>query len=82
LGVNSGWTRLERFLATDPRDVGCEGAIEMLDVYAELTLSGQDPEQRLPGVAAHFEACGPCREDLAGLVAALRAAVNQSALSP
>lgn len=70
---SDGWAVLERFLHTDPRDVGCEHALELLHVYAELTVAGEDPEQRLPAVAAHLESCGPCREDLVGLLAAVRA---------
>ena len=76
MNSNSGWTQLERFLSTDPRDAGCEEAMNALHVYAELVASGEDPEQRLPGLSAHFEACGPCREDLAGLLAAVRAALQ------
>jgi len=47
---------LERFLTTDPRDVGCERTMELLDVYAELILAGVDVEQRYPGAAAHLRA--------------------------
>jgi hypothetical protein len=65
--------RLEAFLRTDPRDVGCGGAMEILHVYAELAAA--DPgaaDQRYAGVAAHLRACGPCATDLAGLLEALR----------
>jgi hypothetical protein len=68
----SGWPRLDRFLATDPRDVGCERAMEILHVYVELVLSGADPERTYPGVTAHLRACGPCAEDFDGLLAAAR----------
>ena len=62
-----------RFLTTDPADVGCGEAIRLLDVYADLVHRGEDPEARLPGLAAHFRECGPCAaEDLEGLLAALR----------
>jgi RNA polymerase sigma-70 factor (ECF subfamily) len=67
------WVELERFLATDPRDVGCEAALKILHVYSELFVAGEHPERRFPGVAAHLEACGPCGEDFAGLVAAIGA---------
>ena len=63
---------LDRFLRTDPRDVGCAQAMEMLHVYAELVASGEPAEERYPGIAAHLDACGPCGEDFAGLLAALR----------
>jgi hypothetical protein len=67
--------RLDAFLSTDPRDVGCAQAMEILHVYAELRAD--DPaaaEQRHPGVAAHLRACGPCATDLEGLLELLRSA--------
>lgn len=66
--------RLDRFLRTDPRDVGCESAIEALASYVELIAAGEDAAARYPGVAAHLLACGPCAEDLAGLLAAVTGA--------
>jgi hypothetical protein len=62
---------LERFLRTDPRDVGCDAAIEVLHVYVDLVAAGQAAADRYPGVAAHLAACGPCGEDFAGLLAAV-----------
>ena len=67
----SGYPAFDRFLRTDPRDVGCGEAMEILHVYAELVESGRDPEKMYPGVAAHLRACGPCAEDLQGLLAAI-----------
>ena len=68
----NGWSALDRFLRTDPRDVGCDQAMEMLHVYAELVAAGVLAEQRYPGLAAHLQACGPCGEDFEGLLAAVR----------
>ena len=68
----SGVDRLARFLDTDPRDVGCDEAMELLHVYAELVALDPDAAaERLPGIAAHLAACGPCHEDLVGLLAAV-----------
>jgi hypothetical protein len=69
----SGWSELAGFLGTDPDDVGCERAIEVMHVYVDLVLAGEDPERRLPGVGAHLRACGPCRVDFDGILAAARA---------
>jgi hypothetical protein len=66
-----GWSALDRFLRTDPRDVGCAEAMRMLDLYAELVVSGAPADQQYPGLAAHLRACGPCGEDFEGLLAAL-----------
>jgi hypothetical protein len=63
--------RLERFLRTDPRDVGCDEAMAVLHIYVDLIATGEDAAGRYPGVAAHLAACGPCAEDLTGLLAAV-----------
>jgi hypothetical protein len=70
----TAWSALDRFLQTDPNDVGCEQAMDLLHVYAEQAAA--DPvaaSQRYPGIAAHLAACGPCSEDFDGLLAALAA---------
>ncbi|MEU7936191.1 hypothetical protein ACFYOK_28195 [Microbispora bryophytorum] len=68
----NGWDELDRFLGTDPRDVGCAKAMDLLHVYVELVT--RDPEatrRRYPGIVAHLRACGPCRDDFEGLLAAV-----------
>lgn len=64
-------TALDRFLLTDPQDVGCEQAMEFLHVYVELVAADAAAEERYPGIAAHLKACGPCSEDFTGLLAAI-----------
>jgi hypothetical protein len=66
------WAALERFLTTDPRDVGCEEAMQLLHVYVELMATDRDAAARYPGVGVHLAACGPCDEDFHGLLAAVR----------
>ena len=44
----TGWSALDRFLRTDPRDVGCAQAKEMLHVYVDLIAAGAAPAQRYP----------------------------------
>jgi hypothetical protein len=66
------WPALEQFLNTDPKDVGCAQAMALLHAYAEIVARGEDPEEAYPGVAAHLHACGPCAEDLTGLLEAIR----------
>ena len=65
---------LDALLSVDPRDVGCDAAMEAMAAYAEVVLAGGDPEATHPGVTAHLAACGPCATDLAGLLAAIRSA--------
>ena len=64
-------TALDRFLQTDPEDVGCVEAMEYLHVYVELIAVDAGVQERYPGIAAHLKACGPCSEDFTGLLAAI-----------
>jgi len=63
--------RLDRFLRTDPCDVGCDEAMAVLHIYVDLVAADEDAAERYPGVAAHLLACGPCAEDFAGLLLAV-----------
>lgn len=68
------WTALDRFLQTDPRDVGCDEALRMLHVYVDLLVGDSaGAAQHYAGLIAHLEACGPCSEDFEGLLAAVQA---------
>jgi hypothetical protein len=64
----SDFGALEKFLRTDPRDVGCDQATAVMHIYVDLVAAGEDAASRYPGVAAHLLACGPCGEDFAGLL--------------
>ncbi|WP_432838437.1 hypothetical protein [Dactylosporangium sp. CA-092794] len=64
--------RLDEILRTEPQDAGCVAAMDLLHIYAEMLVD--DPgaaRRRHPEVAAHLRACGPCGEDLEGLLAAI-----------
>lgn len=62
---------IERFLAADPRDAGCDEVMNVLHIYVDLQAAGVDPEERYPGVTAHLAACDACAEDVRGLLAAV-----------
>ena len=65
------WDRFADFLATDPRDIGCDEAVEIVHVYVDLLAQGIHAEDRFPGMAAHIASCGPCAEDVEGLLSAV-----------
>ena len=67
----TGWQALDEFLRTDPRDVGCERAMEVLDVDVVRADGAEAAERRFRGVAGHLRACGPCGEDFGGLLTAI-----------
>jgi hypothetical protein len=63
---------LDRLLDVDPLDAGCDHARHLLHVYAELVQQDDGSAAgRYPEVAAHLAACGPCRQDLEGLLCLL-----------
>ncbi|GAA2056513.1 hypothetical protein GCM10009820_16950 [Leifsonia soli] len=64
-----GW--IERLLAADPRDVGCDSAVAALHVYVDMQANGAGPEEEYPGIAAHIDACDACAQVFAGLSAAV-----------
>ena len=65
----NGPTGVEGLLGAEPDDVdaGCAAGFEVLHQYVEAELSGADPAQDLPGLAAHLRRCPACREDYLGL---------------
>ncbi|MBF9070725.1 hypothetical protein [Streptacidiphilus fuscans] len=74
----SSWPGLDRLLTTDPQDAGCGKAMELLHVYADLAVADPDTAaRRYPDVAAHLRGCGPCAEDLEGLLALVRADLTE-----
>jgi hypothetical protein len=71
----TGWGELDRFLRTDPRDVGCDQALHILHVYVELVLDDASGTEAAPGTRRrpHLLSCGPCAEDYQGLLLAAQA---------
>ena len=66
------WTALERFLDTDPADVGCEQAMDILHVYADLLAAGADAaQQTTPAWRPTWPPAAPAARTSAGLLAAI-----------
>jgi predicted anti-sigma-YlaC factor YlaD len=64
--------RLDKLLHAEDSDPGCAAVQEILDVYVELELAGEDPTRVYPGAASHLESCPACRADHDGLLEAAR----------
>jgi hypothetical protein len=71
--VSDPFDNLDALLRALPGDAGCAAAQEILEIYAELILSGEDPGRVFPGGASHFRSCEACVQDLLGLLQAARA---------
>jgi hypothetical protein len=67
----NGERALYDFVRTDPRDVGCAQAMEMLP--STPTWWPRAPRRRgNTPASAHLRPCGPCGEEIEGLLAAVR----------
>ena len=61
-----------RLLGRGSLDEGCEAGMLVVDRFVEAVLRGDDCVQMFPGMVAHMAGCVACREDIEGLIAALR----------
>ncbi len=64
--------RPRRLLGNARRDSGCDAGFAVMDRYVEAALRGENVERVFPEVVAHLENCTACREDVEGLLAAIR----------
>ncbi len=63
---------LRRLLGNARRDSGCDVGFAVMDRHVEAVLRGENVERVFPEVVAHLENCTACREDVEGLLAAIR----------
>lgn len=68
----NNWHALNELLRTDPRDIGCDLALDALHTYAEMTASGDNPADIFLGLMAHLQSCSACWADHEALLRALR----------
>jgi hypothetical protein len=61
-----------RLLGADSRDAGCDSGFDVVDEYVEAVLRGEDVAKLFPQVVAHLAGCNACREDVEGIIAAVR----------
>jgi hypothetical protein len=60
-------THLDDLLRAEEGDAGCAAGEDILDLYVELELRGEDAATRFPATAIHLRTCPGCQADLAGL---------------
>jgi hypothetical protein len=68
----TGRRQLGELLRAQVGDAGCSAGQDILDVYVELELAGEDPARAFPGAAIHLQSCPGCRADRDGLLEAVR----------
>ena len=64
---------LEKLLGTNEPDPGCDEAGELMDAYCEAVARGEKVSAQFDAFVTHMRNCDACREDMEGLLAALRA---------
>jgi hypothetical protein len=64
--------KLDDLLRASELDRGCDAGAEVIEVYVELELAGEDAESTYPWIAAHLRSCKGCRSDHDGLLEAAR----------
>jgi hypothetical protein len=63
-GAHTLWHKFLRMLSlTRERELTCSEAQALLDVYVDLELAGENPQQVMPDVAQHLRICPECREE-------------------
>lgn len=58
---------LDHLLRAEDGDAGCAAGEDILDLYVELELRGEDPAATFPATAVHLRTCPGCQADHAGL---------------
>ena len=54
---------LDALLGPSEPEVGCDECFDQIDGYVELELAGGDVDGEFPGLRAHLDGCGTCREE-------------------
>jgi len=65
-------TNLDALLGSAYDDPGCDEAGELMDAYCELVSRGERVTAQYDEFLTHMNNCAACREDMEGLLAALR----------
>ena len=54
---------LAQLLGPAGPELTCEECFELLDVYVEAELAGDEADERIPGMRAHLAGCPACAEE-------------------
>ena len=54
---------LARLLGPEGHEIGCDECFELLDIYVDAELCGEDADAQIPGMREHLQGCPACREE-------------------
>jgi hypothetical protein len=56
--------RLLRLIArTEDEEISCSECFELLSIYVDLEVAGDNPDVKVPRFRQHLDQCGVCREE-------------------
>lgn len=61
---------------TQDIELSCDEVLDLLGVYAEMALRGEDVSESLPLVKHHLEMCPDCREEYEALMRILQQEID------
>lgn len=64
---------LKLVVITQEEEIDCGQCFKLLDIFADLTLQGEDAEKYYPMVTHHLKLCAGCREEFEAFMGSLRA---------
>ena len=75
---NSLWqTLLKSALETEDYEINCQECYELLDLYAELVLGEDNPDQIMGMVKQHLNQCNCCSHEFEALMIMIRQAAEK-----
>ena len=48
-------------------EIGCDACFDLIDLYVDAELAGEDADARVPGMRAHLQGCPACHEEYESL---------------
>jgi hypothetical protein len=58
---------LAQFIGTDAPELGCDECFDLVDVYVDTELRGEDADAAIPGMREHLVGCPACAEEYQSL---------------
>jgi hypothetical protein len=68
---------LQMIEKTEDRELSCDEVFDLIDIYVDLEIQGEDVSAILPMVKKHLESCPDCREEYEALLRVVEASQRQ-----
>jgi anti-sigma factor RsiW len=58
---------LAQLIGPDGPELGCDECFDLVDVYVDTELAGEDADAAIPGMREHLAGCPACAEEYQSL---------------